>query len=129
MEAFIPCKIRSGQCKENFVEHLALIDRKYVCIVEANESARKRLDGTQHQDHEDHLAGKEINSLIHYNLVRKFIPVLPSNTNSGSQIGGGQKMGTARENASIAVDESQERKKGQSGGTQKVRQDSTFLLH
>ena len=45
----------------------------YACIVEADESARKRLEGTLHEDHEDHIAGKGINSLSHYNLVHKFI--------------------------------------------------------
>ena len=41
---------------------------KYACIVEADESTRRRLEGTLHQDHEDHLAGKGINSLNHYNF-------------------------------------------------------------
>ena len=36
---------------------------------------RKRLGGTLHKDHEDHNAGKGINSLIHNNLVHKFIPM------------------------------------------------------
>ena len=30
---------------------------------------------TLHQDHEDHIAGKGINSLNHYKLVHTFIPV------------------------------------------------------
>ena len=46
---------------------------KYACIVQADESTRKRLEGTLHNDHEDNIAGKGINSLIHYNLVHKFI--------------------------------------------------------
>ena len=36
---------------------------------------RKRLEGTLHEDHEDHIAGKGINSLHHYNIVHKFIPM------------------------------------------------------
>ena len=48
---------------------------KYACIVEADESTRKRLEGTQHKDHQAHIAGKGINSLIHDNLVHKFILV------------------------------------------------------
>ena len=48
---------------------------KYVCIVEADESTRKRLEGTLHKDDEDHIARKGMNSLSHYNLVRKFIPM------------------------------------------------------
>ena len=33
------------------------------------------MERTLHKDHEDHIAGKGINSLNHYNLVHKFIPV------------------------------------------------------
>ena len=40
---------------------------------EADESTRKRLDGTLHKDHEDHIAGKGFNPLKHCNLVHKFI--------------------------------------------------------
>ena len=48
---------------------------KYTCIVEANGSMRKRMEECPHKNHEDHIAGKGMNSLNHYNLVRKFIPV------------------------------------------------------
>ena len=48
---------------------------KCACICEADESARKRSEGTLHKDHEDHIAGKGINSLSHDNLVQKFIPM------------------------------------------------------
>ena len=44
-------------------------------LVEPDESTRKRMEGTLHQDHEDHIAGKGINSLNHNNLVHKFIPL------------------------------------------------------
>ena len=33
------------------------------------------MEGTLHEDHEDHIAGKGINSWNHYNLEHKFIPV------------------------------------------------------
>ena len=39
------------------------------CIVEADESTRKRTEGTLPDDPEDHIAGKGINSLSHFNLV------------------------------------------------------------
>ena len=48
---------------------------KTLGIVEADESTRKREEGTLHKDHEDHIAGKGINSLTYYNLVHKFILV------------------------------------------------------
>ena len=36
---------------------------------------RIRLEGALHRHHEDHIAGKGLNSLSHYNLVHKVIPV------------------------------------------------------
>ena len=33
------------------------------------------MEGSLHKDDEDHIAGKGMNSLSHYNLVHKFIPM------------------------------------------------------
>ena len=33
------------------------------------------MEGSPHKNHEDQIAGKGMNSLSHYNLVRKFIPM------------------------------------------------------
>ena len=48
---------------------------KLACILEANESTRMRLENSEPPNHEDHIAGKGENSLQHYNLVHKFIPM------------------------------------------------------
>ena len=45
---------------------------KYACIVEADESMRIRMEGSQSKNHEDHIARRGMNSLSHYNLVHKF---------------------------------------------------------
>ena len=75
MPAAMPCKIRRGTYKET-CRTLDAPKTEYACIVEADESTRERLEGTPHKDHEDHIAGKGINSLSHHNLVHKFIPML-----------------------------------------------------
>ena len=36
---------------------------------------KKRMEGSHNKNHEDHIAGKGDNSLQHYNLVHKFIPM------------------------------------------------------
>ena len=36
---------------------------------------RIRMEGAPHRCHEDHIAGKGMNSLSQYNLVHKFIPM------------------------------------------------------
>ena len=48
----------------------------HTCKCEAHESTRKRIPQTQSKDHEDRIAEKGFNSLSHYNLVHKFIPML-----------------------------------------------------
>ena len=44
-------------------------------FLEADESTRMRLGNSKPHYHEDHIAGKGENSLQHYNLVHKFIPL------------------------------------------------------
>ena len=68
----MPCKIMkncgSGGSDKN--------KTKLACILEANESTRMRMGNSiPSNHHEDHIAGKGNNSLQHYNLVHKFIPV------------------------------------------------------
>ena len=48
---------------------------KLACILEASESTRMRMEESPPKYHEDHIAGKGENSLQHYNLVHKFIPM------------------------------------------------------
>ena len=61
--------------KEIFLTVSNKIQRKLACIPEANESTRMRMENSIPQNHEDHIAGKGENSLQHYNLVHKFIPM------------------------------------------------------
>ena len=48
---------------------------KFACILEASESKRMRMEESLPNYHEDHIAGRGDNSLQHYNLVHKFIPM------------------------------------------------------
>ena len=74
MPAAVPCKLQRDKYRETcrtVEEHKT----KCACIVEADESMRKRMEGSPHKNHEDHIARKGFNSLTHYNLVHKFIPM------------------------------------------------------
>ena len=51
------------------------IKTRLACILEADESTRLRMGESLPNHHEDHIAGKGENSLQHYNLVHKFIPM------------------------------------------------------
>ena len=48
---------------------------RLACILEAGESTRLRMGESLPNHHEDLIAGKGSNSLQHYNLVHKFIPM------------------------------------------------------
>ena len=50
-------------------------NQKLACILEASESTRMRMEETLPKDHEDHIAGKGDNSLQHYNMEHKIIPM------------------------------------------------------
>ena len=74
MPAAMPCKIRRGKYRES-CRTSGTRKTTYSCIVEADKSTRKRLEGTLHKDHEDHIARKGVNSLNHSNLVHESIPM------------------------------------------------------
>ena len=59
----MPCRIMKKNCA------------KLVCILEASESTRLRMGESLPNHHEDHIAGKGNNSLQHFFLVHKFIPM------------------------------------------------------
>ena len=67
----MPCKIMKncGSGASNKIK------TKLACILEADESTRMRMENSIPHHHEDHIAGKGENSLQHYNLVHKFIPM------------------------------------------------------
>ena len=51
------------------------IKSKLACFLEASESTRLRMGESLPNHNEDHIAGKGDDSLQHYNLVHKFIPM------------------------------------------------------
>ena len=68
----MPCKIarNCGSGASNKIK------TKLACILEADESTRMRMGNSIPHHHGDHIAGEGDNSLQHYNLVHKFIPML-----------------------------------------------------
>ena len=78
---------------------------KFACILEASESTRLRMGESVPNHREDHIAGKGDNSLQHYNLVHKFIPM--PHENSCSKGSSGQGMGKIGKDSGVKLDESQ----------------------
>ena len=64
------------------------------------------MEGTLHKGHEDHIAGKGMNSMNHYNLVHIF-----RSESTGCKCSSGKRMGQTRENSSVASDESQKQER------------------
>ena len=76
MAPAMPCKIMKNCGSSGTNENKT----KLASILEADESTRMRMGNSiphHHQDHTYciHIAGKGENSLQHYNLVHKFIPM------------------------------------------------------
>ena len=74
---------------------------------------RIRLAGVAHRYHEDHIAAKGINSLSHYNLAHKFIPMpqaLKKIPDAKASVE--KRMGKMGENFGMAADENQKQKRG-----------------
>ena len=71
MAPAMPCKIMKicGSDGSNKIK------TKLACILEADESTRMRMGNSIPHHHQDHITGKGENSLQHYNLVHKFIPM------------------------------------------------------
>ena len=68
----MPCKIMKKNCGSGGSNK---VKTKLACILEADESTRLRMENSIPHHHEDHITGKGENSLQHYNLVHKFIPL------------------------------------------------------
>ena len=75
MAPAMPCKTsknsKHGETRGKSNE----IKPNFSCILEASESTRLRVEGSLPHHHEDDIAVKGNNSLQHYNLVHKFIPM------------------------------------------------------
>ena len=70
----MPCKIQKNNRNCGSGAHNK-VKTKRACILEAGESTRLHMGESLPNHHEDHVAGKGDNSLQHYNLVHKFIPM------------------------------------------------------
>ena len=96
----IPCKIlkNCGSGASNKIK------TKLACILEADESARTRMGNSMPHYHQDHVAGKGENSLQHYNLVHKFIPMPQAMKIREAKSSGRQGMGKIGENFGLELD-------------------------
>ena len=104
MAPAMPCKIMKncGSGASNKIKK-----SKLACILEASEFTRMCMEESLPEYHEDHIAGKGENSLQHYNLVHKFIPMPQSYENACSESSGGQGMGKIGKDFGVELDESQ----------------------
>ena len=74
MPSAMPCKTRIN-CRGETCSSIGKNKTQSVCIVDANESVRIRLEGIPQRYHENHISAKGINSLSHHHSVHKFFPM------------------------------------------------------
>ena len=74
MPAAMPCKTPVN-CRGETCRSIRKLKTKNACIVDADEHMRIRLETIPQRYHEDHIAAKGMNSLSHYKLAHKFIPM------------------------------------------------------
>ena len=74
MPAAMLCKTPTT-CRGETCRNMGRHNTKYACTVDTDDSMRIRLECVPHRYHEDHISARGIDSLSHYNLVRKFIPM------------------------------------------------------
>ena len=67
------------------------------------------MEGSPHKNHGDHIAGKGMNSLSHYNMVRKFIRLLQAMKIPEAKAAVDKNRKNSG-NTGMAADESQEQK-------------------
>ena len=75
MPAAMPCIISLCRSSTETCRAIVGYKPKHACIFEADESTSNRMEGARRRYHEDHIAGTGTNSVSHYNLMRKFIPM------------------------------------------------------
>ena len=110
MPAAMPCKIpiKSGETHRRIGKRKT----KCACIVVADEGTRPRLEGAVHKHHQDHITEKRMNSMNHYSLVHKFIPMPQPSKNQRRRLQ--WRMGKIGKDNGMAADESQKQKRGES---------------
>ena len=105
MAPAMPCKISKNN--QNCGNGDKSIKKKsnLACILEASESTCLRLGESLPNHREDHITGKEDNSLQHYSLVHKFIPMPQAIKIPAAKSSSGQGMGCESEVRKEVIDE------------------------
>ena len=110
MPAAMPCKTSLCRSSRETCRTVGEHKTKYACVVQAGESVRIRMEGSRNKNHEDHIAGEGVNSMTHYSLFHKFIPMTQAMKIPDAKAAVEKEWGKTRENTSMAADESQKQK-------------------
>ena len=92
--------------------HPTKLETKLAYILEADESTRMRMGNSIPHYHQDHIAGKCENSLQHYNLVHKFIPMPQAMKIPAAKAAVDKEWEALEKNSGVEPDESQKQERG-----------------
>ena len=112
MPAAMPCNTPMCQSSRETCRNIGKHKTKYVCIVEADESMRKRMEESLPKYHENHIAGKRGQFTTTLRFGTQIYSYASSYENSRSKGSGGQGMGKIGENFGVESDESQKQERG-----------------
>ena len=107
MAPTVPCKTSKNSQHGATRGKSNEIKSKLACILEARESTRLRMGESLPNHHEDHLEGKGVNSLHHYNVVHKFISMPQAMKIPAAKAAVDKESGKIGENFGVGPDKSQ----------------------
>ena len=126
----MPCKRAFSQAgiRETVASETKKAKESEVKTTEAHESTRQRIESVTKRMHVEHIAGEGQNSILHYNLVHKFISDAASTEYSRGKGSSGQGMEKTWDNSRMGCEKSQEQKGGHRRGTEKQQQSSLCFI-
>ena len=92
---------------------------RFSCFTEAHESTRQRIESVTKRIHEEHIAGKRQNSVLHYNFVHTFIPMPQAIKIPDAKAAVDKEWKKLEDNSSMATGECKEQAGGHERGTEK----------
>ena len=113
MPAAMPCQTSLCRSSRETCRTVGGQKTRYACIVEADESTRKRMEGAHHKNDEDHIAGKGMKFIESLQSSAQTCSYASSNENTRCKGSSGKRIGKTRENTGMAADEGQKQKWGE----------------
>ncbi len=105
---------KPAQDKLDTIKPAQRLEPKMAWAKMAHDATRQRVESSQRKNHEDHIASKGFASMTQYNFGAQVCAYAPSDENSRCKGSSGSRMKKARDDPSMVIGESQDKKKKES---------------